>query len=48
MGRRQAIGGSVMVWAMFCCETLYPAIHLDVTLTLTIYLSIVAEYVVKM
>ena len=33
MGRRQAGGGSVMLWAMFCWETLGPAIHVDVTLT---------------
>jgi len=41
MGRRQAGGGSVMLWAMFCWETLGPAIHVDVTLTRTTYLSIV-------
>ena len=29
MGRRQAGGGSVMFWAMFCWETLGPAIHVD-------------------
>ncbi|KAK3573262.1 hypothetical protein QTP86_019240, partial [Hemibagrus guttatus] len=27
MGRRQAGGGSVMLWAMFCWKTLGPAIH---------------------
>ena len=31
MGRRQAGGGSVMLWAIFCWETLGPAIHVDVT-----------------
>jgi len=30
VGRRQAGGGSVMLWAMFCWETLGPAIHVDV------------------
>ena len=35
MGRRQASGGSVMLWAMFCWETLGPGIHVDVTLTRT-------------
>ena len=44
MGRRQASGGSVMLWAMFCWETLGPAIHVDVTLTRTTYLSIVADH----
>ncbi|ROL55318.1 Transposable element Tc1 transposase [Anabarilius grahami] len=29
MGRRQAGGGSVMLWPMFCWETLGPAIHVD-------------------
>jgi len=37
MGRRQADGGSVMLWAKFCWETLGPAIHVD--------LSIVADHV---
>ena len=45
MGRRQAGGGSVMLWAMFCWETLGPAIHVDVTLTRTTHLSIVADHV---
>ena len=44
-GRRQAGGGSVMIWAMLCWETLGAAIHVDVTLTRTIYLSIAADYV---
>ena len=30
VGRRRAGGGSVMLWAMFCWETLGPAIHVDV------------------
>ncbi len=34
-GRRQAGGGSVMLYAMLCWETLGPAIHVDVTLTQT-------------
>ena len=45
MGRKQADGGSVMLLEMFCWETLGPAIHVDVTLTCTIYLSIVADHV---
>jgi len=45
MGRRQAGRGSVMLWAMFCWETLGPAINVDVTLTCTTYLSIVADHV---
>ncbi|KAK3547699.1 hypothetical protein QTP86_027744, partial [Hemibagrus guttatus] len=45
MGRRQAGGGSVMLWAMFCWETLGPAIHVDVTLTRITFLSIVADHV---
>ncbi|KAK3556264.1 hypothetical protein QTP70_007073 [Hemibagrus guttatus] len=45
MGRRQAGRGSVMLWAMFCWETLGPAIHVDVTLTRTTYISIVADHV---
>ena len=45
MGRRQAGGGSVMLWAMFCWETLDPAIQVDVNLTGTTYLSIVADHV---
>ncbi|KAK3570978.1 hypothetical protein QTP86_031835, partial [Hemibagrus guttatus] len=45
MGRRQARGGSVMLWAMFCWETLGPAIHVDVPLTRTTYLSNVADHV---
>ena len=39
-GRWQVSGGSVMLWAMLCWETLSPAIH--VTLTHTTFLSIVA------
>ena len=44
VGRRQAGGDSVMLWAMSCWETLGPAIHVDVTLTHTTYLSIVADH----
>lgn len=40
----QAIG-SVMLWAMFYWETSSPAIHVAVTLTCTIYLSVVADHV---
>ncbi|MCI4375370.1 hypothetical protein PGIGA_G00108680 [Pangasianodon gigas] len=45
MGRRQARGGSVMLWAMFCWETLCPGIYVDVTLTRTTYLNIVADQI---
>ena len=45
MGRGQAAGGSVMLWAMFYWETLGPAVHLDVTYTPTTYLSIVTDHV---
>ena len=45
MGRRQAGGGSVMLWAMFCWETLGRTINVDVTLTRTTYPSIVADHV---
>ncbi|KAK3544669.1 hypothetical protein QTP86_026149, partial [Hemibagrus guttatus] len=45
MGRRQASGGSVVLCATFCWENLGPAIHVDVTLTRTTYLSNVADYV---
>ena len=43
-GGRQASRGSVMLWAMFCWETLAPATHVTVTLTLTAYLSIVSDH----
>ena len=45
MGMSQAGGGSVILCAMFCWETLGPASHVIVTLTCTTYLSIVAEHV---
>ena len=45
MGRRQAGGGSLMLWAMFYWETSGPAIHVDVTLTHTTYRSIGADHV---
>lgn len=38
--KRQAGGGSVMLWAI-----LYPGIRVDVTLTLTTFLRIVADHV---
>uniref|UniRef100_A0A3Q3JTD4 Transposase Tc1-like domain-containing protein n=1 Tax=Monopterus albus TaxID=43700 RepID=A0A3Q3JTD4_MONAL len=44
-GRWQARGDSVMIWAMFCWETLGPVIHVDITLTRTTYLNIVADQV---
>ena len=34
-----------MLWAMFCWETLGPAIHVDVSLTRVTYLNIVADQV---
>ena len=45
MGRRQASGGRVMLWAMFCWETLGPAIHVDATLTDNTYQSFGADHV---
>ena len=45
MGRRRASAGSVMLWAMFCWGTLGAAIHVDVPLTRSSYLSIVADHV---
>ena len=44
MGRRQADGGSVMLWAMFYWEPLGPAIHVDVILTRTTYLGLGADH----
>ena len=37
--------GGKLVETMFCRETLGPAIHVDVTLTRTNYLSIVTDHV---
>ena len=34
-----------MLWAMFCWETLGPAIHVDVNLTRVTHLNIVADQV---
>ena len=45
VGRRQAGGGSVMLWEMFCWETLGPAIHVDINLTRVTYQNIVADQV---
>ncbi|KAK3523811.1 hypothetical protein QTP70_010172 [Hemibagrus guttatus] len=45
MGRRRAGGGSVLLWSMFCWETLGPAVHVDVTVTRSTYLSIAADHV---
>lgn len=36
---------SVMLWAMFCWETLGSAIHVDITLTCATYLNIEADQV---
>ena len=38
-------GATVMLWAMFCSETLGPANHVDVTSPRTTSLSIVADHV---
>ena len=45
VGSRQAGGGSVMLWAMFCWENLGPAIHVDVNLTRVTFLNIAADQV---
>ncbi len=45
MGRKQAGKGSLMLWVMCCWETLGVGIHMDVTLTRTTYLNIVADQV---
>ena len=45
VGRRQAGGGSVMLWAMFCWETLGPAIRVDINLTRVTYLNIVVHQI---
>ena len=45
MDRRQAGGDSQMLRATFCWETLSLAIHVDVPLTCTTCLSIVADHV---
>jgi len=37
MGIRQASGDSVMLWALFCWETIGHGIHVDVSLTHTTY-----------
>ena len=45
MGRWQVGRASVMLWAMFCWQTLNPSIHVHVTLTHATYLNIVADQV---
>ena len=45
VGRRQVGEGSVMLWAMSCCETLGLAIDVDVNLTRVTDLIIVADQV---
>ncbi|KAK3513336.1 hypothetical protein QTP70_012369 [Hemibagrus guttatus] len=45
MGRRRAGGDSVLLWSMFYWETLGPAVHVDVNVTRSTYLSIVADHV---
>ena len=37
VGRKQASGGNVMLWAMFCWEALGPGIHVEVNLTHATY-----------
>lgn len=45
MWRMQVGGGSVILWAKFCWESLGPGIHIDVTLTCTTYQNSVADQV---
>ncbi len=45
IGTRPEGKGSVMLWAIFCWETLGPCIHVDVTLTRITYLKIVADHI---
>lgn len=45
MESRRAGRGRVIIWAMLCWETFGPAIHVDVMLTCTTYLSIIADHV---
>lgn len=45
MGQREATGGSVMLWAMFCWESLGLALHVDATLLGPNYLSTAADHV---
>ena len=44
-GGRLAGGGSVLLWAVFCWETLGSGLHADVPLTHTTSLEIVADHV---
>ena len=44
-GKTTSGGGSVMLQARFCWETLGSAIHVDVNLTRVTYLNIVADQV---
>ena len=43
-----AIDRGVNLWKMFCWENLGPGIHVEVTLTRTTYLSIVADLFMEM
>ena len=36
---------SMVLWAVFCWETLGPAIHVDITLKCTTFLGIVVDHV---
>lgn len=45
MERKQASRGSVILWTMFCWETLGPGIHLKVPLTGSTYLKSVTDQV---
>ncbi|KAK3519542.1 hypothetical protein QTP70_035066, partial [Hemibagrus guttatus] len=44
-GERRLARVILMLWAMFCWETLGPAVHVDVTVTRSTYLSIVTDHV---
>lgn len=45
IGKRQAGRCSVMLWAMFCWDSLGPAIHVDVTLICNTHLNIASDQV---
>ncbi|KAK3535325.1 hypothetical protein QTP70_007940 [Hemibagrus guttatus] len=44
-GKKVSQCPDVLLWSVFCWETLGPAIHVDVTLTRSTYLSIAADHV---
>lgn len=45
IGRRKTSEGSLMLWAMYCWETLGSAIHVAVTLTCATYIKISVDHV---